>query len=104
MSKTIEIKNVNGKFTTYPTPKWERKSPFTKKNRKEITANIPGKVISVCEKTKVGNTIKKGDVLIKLEAMKMVNSITSTIDGEIKEIKVKENDNVEKGEILVILK
>lgn len=44
---------------------------------------------------KVGDKVKKGDVLCVLEAMKIMNEITSTFDGEIAEIMVSNQDMVE---------
>lgn len=44
---------------------------------------------------KVGDKVKKGDVLCVLEAMKIMNEITSAYDGEIAEIMVSNQDMVE---------
>ncbi len=44
---------------------------------------------------KVGQKVKKGDVLYIIEAMKIINEITSEIDGEVLEILVDDNQFVE---------
>ena len=53
---------------------------------------------------KVGDTIKKGQTIMIVEAMKTMNHIPSTGDGEIKEILVKDGQPVEFGQTLVLLK
>ena len=52
----------------------------------------------------VGQKVKKGDVLCIIEAMKLMNEIESELDGEIKEILVKNEEAVEYGKPLFIIK
>lgn len=52
----------------------------------------------------VGQKVKKGDVLCIIEAMKLMNEIESEWDGEIKEILVKDEETVEYGKPLFIIK
>ena len=49
---------------------------------------------------KVGQKVKKGDVLCIIEAMKLMNEIEAEFDGEIKEILVKDGESVEYGKPL----
>ena len=58
-----------------------------------INAPLPGRVISI--KVKVGDKVSAGDEVMILEAMKMENSITSDFSGVVKQILVKEGDNVQ---------
>lgn len=79
---------------------------MTKNNREKegkisITAPIPGKVNSI--KTSLGSNVKKGDVLIVLEAMKMENEIVASEDGVIASIDVREGETVESGAVLLTL-
>jgi len=67
----------------------------------EITAPLPGIIYDV--KVKQGSSVKQGQSLFTLMAMKMENDITAPRDGKIKEIKVKKNANVDKGDVLAIL-
>lgn len=53
---------------------------------------------------KVGDKVKKGQVLCILEAMKLMNEIESEYDGEIAEICVKDDEMVEFGQILFKIK
>ena len=52
----------------------------------------------------VGTTVKKGDILCIIEAMKLMNEIESEFDGEIKEILVKDGEPVEYGKPLFVIK
>lgn len=52
----------------------------------------------------VGQRVKKGDVLCIVEAMKLMNEIESEWDGEIKEILVKDEEPVEYGKPLFVIK
>ena len=52
----------------------------------------------------VGQKIKKGDTVMIVEAMKTMNHVPSTQDGEVKKILVEDGQAVEFGQVLVILK
>ena len=53
---------------------------------------------------KVGDKIKKGQTVMIVEAMKTMNHIPSTSDGEVKNILIKDGQPVEFGQTLVLLK
>jgi len=63
-----------------------------------LRSQIPGKVVSI--EVKVGDKVKKGDVVCVLESMKMQVSVKSHKDGEIKNLKIKEGNSVNKNDIL----
>jgi biotin carboxyl carrier protein len=67
-----------------------------------IKSPLPGIILSV--DCKVGDTVKKGQKLLVLEAMKMENNIPSDKDGEIAEIKVNKGDSVLEGVDLILFK
>ena len=50
---------------------------------------------------KVGDSIKKGDSLFIMEAMKMENNVLAEKEGVVKSIKVKEGDAVLQGDVLI---
>ena len=52
----------------------------------------------------IGDKIKKGQTVMIVEAMKTMNHVPSTSDGEIKKILVEDGQPVEFGQTLVILK
>ena len=66
---------------------------------KNIKAPISGRVIDVLVTT--GNQIKKGQVLIVIEAMKMENQIESPVNAEISEVKVNKGQSVKGGEVMI---
>ena len=53
---------------------------------------------------KIGDKIKKGQTVMIVEAMKTMNHIPSTNDGEVKSILVKDGQPVEFGQTLILLK
>ena len=67
----------------------------------EIYSPMPGLVLEIM--VSVGDTIKKGDSLLVLEAMKMENMIQSSTDGIVKAIKCTEKNTVNKGDLLVVI-
>lgn len=67
---------------------------------KDIKAPMPGLILDL--KVKPGDEVKKGDVVVILEAMKMENSIKSPGDGVVKEIKVSLKQSVEKNQVLIL--
>jgi len=66
-----------------------------------LTAPMPGKVIEVIAKS--GSEVKLGDPVIILEAMKMKNEISAPVSGIVKEIRVKEGENVDSGNIIAVI-
>ncbi|MBF0235313.1 MAG: biotin/lipoyl-binding protein [Desulfamplus sp.] len=68
----------------------------------EIRAKMTGVITEV--HVKENDTVNEHDLLMTLEAMKMLNNITSTLDGVVKELPVKNGQNVKQGELLIRLK
>ena len=50
-----------------------------------------------------GESVKMGDSLVVLEAMKMENSLTAPADGVVKSIKFESGDSVTKGAVLCVI-
>lgn len=67
----------------------------------KVNAPMPGKIIST--KASVGQAIKKGEVILILEAMKMENEIVAPQDGTIASINVTAGQTVEAGSLLATL-
>lgn len=65
-----------------------------------ITSPLPGTVLDVF--VKPGDSVKSGQRLLLLEAMKMENNIDSDRDGVVKEVKVNKSDAVMEGQVLVV--
>ncbi|MCM1157650.1 MAG: biotin/lipoyl-binding protein [Bacteroidales bacterium] len=67
----------------------------------KIAAPMPGKILAI--KANAGQAVKKGDVVMILEAMKMENEITAPQDGTIAGVNVAVGDSVESGDTLASL-
>ena len=52
---------------------------------------------------KVGDIVKKGQVLCIIEAMKMMNEIKSEFDGEVSSIEIEDGQPVEFGQIIIVI-
>ena len=67
----------------------------------DVKARMPGKVEEV--KVKAGDTVKKGDVLFVVEAMKMKTPVPSPQDGTITELKVDVGSRLSAGELMAVI-
>ena len=70
-------------------------------NPKDICATMPGKITEIL--VNEGDKVKKGDLLIITEAMKIETKVTANIDGVVERITLKENDKIEAGDLLIKL-
>ena len=68
----------------------------------KVNAPMPGKILDV--KASVGTAVKKGQVILILEAMKMENEVVAPEDGTVASINVSVGDSVEAGVVLATLK
>ena len=66
-----------------------------------VSAPMPGTIVSV--KVNVGDTVKQGDVLCILEAMKMENEIMAPADGKVVAVNTSQGATVNTGDALVSL-
>jgi len=66
----------------------------------DLKAPMPGLIVKLL--VAVGDTVKQGEPLLILEAMKMENVFKAAADVTIKEIKVSEKQSVEKGQLLML--
>ena len=76
-------------------------SPSAPKGGGNIKSPLPGVILDVY--VKEGESVKIGQRLLTLEAMKMENNIESDKDGKVLSIKVKKGDNVMEGDILIVI-
>lgn len=113
----VEVEEFNGEFTGVTTPvaapvAAPASAPAAavapkaapKKvsgNGEKIEAPMPGNILRV--NVNAGDSVKKGDVLLVLEAMKMENEIKSPKDGTIGDVAVKSGAQVNTGDVLVVI-
>ncbi len=67
----------------------------------KVTSPMPGKILSV--KAQPGQALKKGDVILLLEAMKMENEVVAQEDGTLATVNCNAGDMVEAGDLLATL-
>lgn len=99
----ILINGVSYSFSIESPFSLERKKHLLQKASESTTirlkAPMPGKILEVM--VKVGDSIKAGDTLLILEAMKMQNAILASVKGTIKKVLVKEGDTASKSDLLI---
>ena len=66
-----------------------------------VKAPMPGTILEV--KVKAGDSVKKGDVLCILEAMKMENEIMAPSDAKVVQVVAAKGASVNSGDVLVVL-
>ena len=67
----------------------------------KVTAPMPGTILNV--KVSVGQSVKKGDVICVLEAMKMENDIPAPCDGVVASVNVQKGASVAANDVLATL-
>lgn len=67
-----------------------------------VVSPMPGSIFDI--KVAPGQTVKFGQVIFVLEAMKMENEIVAPADGVIASVQVKKGDMVDTGAILAVIK
>lgn len=76
-------------------------APAASKGSIKVEAPMSGKILGV--KASVGQAVKKGDVIVVLEAMKMENDIVAPEDGTVASIDVTAGQQVESGAAIATL-
>ena len=102
MKKTEELKTLNINSTFYKTRisrKFEKRKSWVPADAGKVMSFIPGTITDIL--VNKGQVVKKGDVVIVLDAMKMQNRLKCSCDGTVKNINVSKGDRVPKGVILV---
>ncbi len=67
----------------------------------KVTAPLPGNILRV--EVSAGATVKKGDILCILEAMKMENEIVAPQDGTVASVSATQGSSVNTGDLLFVL-
>jgi glutaconyl-CoA/methylmalonyl-CoA decarboxylase subunit gamma len=66
-----------------------------------LTAPLPGKIAHVA--VQPGDTVRAGDTLVVIEAMKMENEFKATANGTVTEVRVQAGQAVNPGDVLVVV-
>lgn len=84
-----------------PAPAPAKAAPAGGAGSIKVSSPMPGKILAV--KANVGDSVKKGQVILILEAMKMENEVVAPEDGTIASIDVTVGASVESGDTLATL-
>ena len=106
-----EVRNVNTTNSVKPSPAEKVAKPSSNGNGsssvapgkgESVLAPMPGNIIKI--NVNKGDTVKHGQVLLVLEAMKMENEITAPCSGTIGDVFVTEGKAVNNGDALLTIK
>lgn len=84
-----------------PTTTAKAPPPPAQSNAGDVVSPLAGTVIEV--KVSAGQTVKNGDLLLLLEAMKMESAIVAPMDGRVQNIAVSPGQSVQEGHVLLSL-
>jgi len=84
-----------------PMAKKKRSGSGKKKKSGTVSANIPGKVVTV--EVNVGDEVVEGQVILILEAMKMQNEIQAPVSGTVTSVQCEEGQAIEANIPLVVI-
>jgi biotin carboxyl carrier protein len=88
-------------YQTRISSKFENRKSYQPADPAMIFSFIPGTIVEIL--IEPGQVVKKGEILLILDAMKMKNRLKCPIDGKVKSIAVKTGDKVSKGTLLIEL-
>jgi len=66
-----------------------------------VESPMPGKSLRVAVQT--GAAVEEGDLLLVLEAMKMENEINAPVGGTVQELRARDGDSVNSGDVLAVI-
>ena len=88
-------------YQTRISSKFANRKPYQPADPGKILSFIPGTIVEIY--IEPGQEVKKGEILLILDAMKMKNRLKCPMDGIVKSIAVKKGDKVSKGTVLLEL-
>ncbi len=96
-----QMGKTSGETVTAPYPSYTRSTtqPTTTMTDNVLRSPMNGKIMTI--KTTPGDVVKKGQIIIELEAMKMKTNIFAPVDGKVKTILVSTGMLVESGQKLL---
>ena len=97
----VVVKPVTRPTTPAPAPTQVVKPAAPSTGKSGVKSPLPGVILDI--KVNVGDTVKKGQTIIILEAMKMENEVVAPEDGTVASIDVAAGDSVEAGAVLATL-
>ena len=96
--EAIDAADVKSAPAAAPAPVAEAPAATAPAGGETVVSPMPGNILSV--NVQYGSAVKKGDVLMILEAMKMENEIMAPCDGTVTSVSVQKGAAVESGAVL----
>ena len=100
-SYEVEVESVTEHASTIKAVKPIEKTPVQTDTKTNILAPMQGNIIKL--NVIVGSEVKKGDVLMVLEAMKLENDILCPVDGYVSQVLIKEHQKVDINQLMLII-
>ena len=100
----IELEELTGAAPTpaaAPAPAAAAPAAAAPSGGEQVTSPMPGTILSI--NVAAGDTVKRGQVLMVLEAMKMENEIMCPCDGKIASVNTSKGASVESGTLLCVI-
>ena len=99
MQESLNINNTL--YKTRISDKFKNRTKYQPADPKLILSFIPGTVLDIF--VNPGQSVRKGDLLLILDAMKMQNRLRCPMDGTVKSVAARTGDKVSKGVLLIEL-
>jgi biotin carboxyl carrier protein len=100
-SYEVEVESVTEHASTIQPVKPIEKAPVQSDTKTNILAPMQGNIIKL--NVFVGSEVKKGDVLMVLEAMKLENDILCPVDGYVSQVLIKEHQKVDINQLMLVI-
>ena len=97
----IELEELTGAAPSAPAAPAAPAAAAAPAGGEQVTSPMPGTILAV--NVAVGDTVKRGQVLMILEAMKMENEIMCPCDGIIASVNTSKGSSVESGTLLCVI-
>ena len=97
----IELEELTGAAPSAPAAPAAPAAAAAPAGGDQVTSPMPGTILAV--NVAVGDTVKRGQVLMILEAMKMENEIMCPCDGKIASVNTSKGSSVESGTLLCVI-
>lgn len=98
-SEFVDFAVTARKYKTLLTKKFINRKEWEAPNPNNIKSYIPGTIIEL--NVKPGQKVKQGELLLRLEAMKMQNRIDMPFDGIIKSVNVNVGEKIPKNFLMI---
>ncbi len=98
----IELMSESEAAASAAAPKAAPSAPAAAGEGEKISAPMPGTILDV--RVKAGDVVKKGQILMILEAMKMENEIMAGEDGTVTSVAAVKGASVQTGDLLCTIK